>query len=174
MEAIAVVLALPEPAITLFVEYAGFNSRHINPEFASAAEYLAAKMITQAMRFNYLKSRDSCVYPKVFKRHALVYVSKSLGIEFMSATLAHKQHWFMRLAFGESLNYRFEGVEADPVVVEQYLNNFKGLSNEVPRADDFRVLTVSARKALAKYKQFLFTSSIEFMITHVDISLIKF
>ncbi len=176
MEAVAVVLALPEPAITLFIQYAGFNSRHISSEFASVAEHLAAKMITRAMRFNYLKSKDSHFYPEIFRRHSLIYVSKTLGVEFMCATLAHKQYWFMRLGFGRRLNLRFEGVEADPKIVDQYLDNFKGLSNEVPRAADFGfpVLTVSLRKALAKYKEFLFSSSIEFIITHVESQLIEF
>jgi 2-hydroxychromene-2-carboxylate isomerase len=167
-EATRFILALPEPAIELFAEYAGPLSFYVSDEFKRHAEQSAAKIVVRAMRLSLLKTKDAKKYPKIFKRHVLVIVAKSLGIEYVRKGLALEHYRITYLKFREMIIQSFQGIVANNEIVECILANLKRKKLDIAFDDDLLVVAASVRAALEKYKEFLESASIEFIVTHID------
>ncbi len=168
---------LPEPAIALFIEYAGSRSYHIGFEFAPIAECIAAGVITRAMRLNLLKSKDSKEYPQVFKRHAVMTLAKSLGIEFIRKTLANRQYLASRIVFDRRALRFAETAMPDPEITAHVLENLKDSTRKMTRQSyigSYSVVHASIVLAMSQYKEFLLAASIEYLVAHAHSSAINF
>ncbi len=166
------VLNLPETAIELFAQYAGPKSFYVGQSFEITAENEATKVITRAMKLHFLKSMDSRKYPCVFKRHTTLLAAKYLGIDEVKEYIVQRQLVASRLRFGQSINRRYKNVLPNQVAVNYIYDRLMDGDNiaipKIPRD----VLIMSIRAALLKYKNFLESCSIEYLITHAPENLL--
>ncbi len=158
-------MRLPIEVLTIIAEFAGNDARHINQHFKDIVENRCSRLITEAMRFNLKKARDSDEHPGVFQRHCLRSLCFDMGNALMRDVLINGQYTFASMGFRETSDPRYSQDEETSEYIFECLKSNQVLSTI---ADiDYQTLVESAITALNRYYDYLSSLSLIELINHI-------